>query len=62
MGGFLDGRLTLGQAANLAALPCIAFLDELGLLRIPMPYDQQDLASDLQTLRVVFPGQTPPKS
>ena len=59
VGLFLDGRLTLGRAANLAGLPRIAFLDELGRRRIPMPYDEQDIAADLQTLREVFPGQKP---
>ena len=62
VGLFLDGRLTLGRAANLANLSRIAFLDELGRRRIPMPYDEQDLAADLQTLREVFPGQAPQNS
>lgn len=59
VGMFLDGRLTLGLAASLAGLPRIAFLDELGRRRIPMPYDEEDLASDIQTLREMFPGRPP---
>lgn len=59
VGLFLDGRLTLGLAANLAGLPRIAFLDELGRRRIPMPYDEEQLAADVQTLREVFPERPP---
>jgi predicted HTH domain antitoxin len=55
VGLFLDGRLTSGRAASLAGLSKIAFLDELGRRRIPMPYDERDLAADVQTLREVFP-------
>ena len=59
VGLVLEGRLTLGRAAGLAGLSKIAFLEELGRRRIPMPYDEQDIAADLQTLREVFPGQKP---
>jgi predicted HTH domain antitoxin len=55
----LDGRLTLGRAAGLAGLSKIAFLEELGRRRIPMPYDEQDLTADLLTLREVFPNREP---
>ena len=43
----LGGRLTLGQAAELAGLSKIAFLEELGRRRIPMPYDELDLRADV---------------
>ena len=56
VGLFIDGRLTSGRAASLAGLSKIAFLDELGRRRIPMPYDERDLEADLQTLREIFPG------
>jgi predicted HTH domain antitoxin len=59
VGLFLDGRLTAGGAAALAAQSKIAFLDELGRRRIPMPYDEKDLASDVQTLREIFPPRDP---
>jgi len=59
VGLVLDGRLTLGRAAGLAGLSKIAFLEELGRRRIPMPYDEQDLKADLLTLREVFPNSAP---
>lgn len=61
VGLLLDGRLTLGRAAGLAGLTKPAFLDELGRRRIPMPYDERDLAAELQTLREMLPG-APPKT
>jgi predicted HTH domain antitoxin len=61
VGLFLDGRLTSGHAAHLAGLSKIAFLDELGRRRIAMPYDEQDLATDLQTLRELFPDRDAPQ-
>ena len=51
VGLFLDGRLALGRAAGLAGQTKIAFLDELGRRRVPMPYDEKDLAADVETLR-----------
>ena len=59
VGLVLDGRLTLGCAAGLAGLSKIAFLEELGRRRIPMPYDEQDLEADRLTLREVFPIRKP---
>jgi predicted HTH domain antitoxin len=43
----------------LAGLSKIAFLEELGRRRIPMPYDEQDLQADVLTLREVFPDREP---
>ena len=60
VGLVLEGRLTLGRAAGLAGLSKIAFLEELGRRRIPMPYDEQDLQADLITLRELFPGSEHP--
>jgi predicted HTH domain antitoxin len=59
VGLVLDGRLTLGRAAGLAGLSKIAFLEELGRRRLPMPYDERDLEADLLTLREVFPAGKP---
>lgn len=59
VGLVLEGRLTLGRAAGLAGLSKIAFLEELGRRRIPMPYDEQDLQADLISLREVFPSGGP---
>ena len=56
VGLFLDGRLTSGRAASLAGFSKTTFLEELGRRRIPMPYDEMDLAADLETLREIFPG------
>ena len=56
VGLVLDGRLTLGRAAGLAGLSKIAFLEELGRRRIPMPYDEEDLQADLMSLREVLPN------
>jgi predicted HTH domain antitoxin len=61
VGLLLDGRLTLGRAATLAGLSKISFLEELGRRRIPVPYDEQDVAADVQTLRELFPDRDSPK-
>ncbi len=62
VGLLLDGRLTLGRAAGLAGFSKIAFLEELGRRRIPMPYDEQDLKADVLALREVFPNREPRQS
>jgi predicted HTH domain antitoxin len=49
----------LGRAAGLAGLSKIAFLEELGRRRIPLPYDEQDVQADVLTLREVFPDREP---
>jgi predicted HTH domain antitoxin len=59
VGLVLEGRLTLGRAAVLAGLSKIAFLEELGRRRIPMPYDERDLRADSTTLRELLPGREP---
>lgn len=56
LGLYLDGRLTAGNAAQLAGLSRLAFLEELGRRRIPQPYDETDLAEDVRTLRELAPG------
>ena len=53
LGLYIDHKATLGQAARLAGMSRPAFLDALGERRIPIHYDEADLASDLQTLHVL---------
>ena len=60
LGLYLDGRLTAGSAARLAGLTRLAFLEELGRRRIPLPYDEADLAEDARALRELYPGQPSP--
>ena len=56
-GLFMDGRLTLGQAGSALGLSKPQFMDLLGQRGIPMPYDVDDLESDLKTLDKLFPKQ-----
>lgn len=56
-GLFMDGRLTLGQAGNALGLSRPEFLQLPGQRHIPMPYDVDDLESDLKTLDWLFPKQ-----
>lgn len=57
IGLFMDGRLTLGQAGSALGLSKPQFMDLLGQRGIPMPYDVDDLESDLKTLDKLFPKQ-----
>ena len=50
LGMYADGRLTLGQAAELASLPQPAFLKELGKRSIPVHYGPRDLDVDLEAI------------
>jgi len=49
LGLFLDGRVTLGQAASTAGLSQSEFLHQLGQRRIPVHYDQADAMADVAT-------------
>lgn len=60
VGLLMDGRLTLGQAARLAGLSKPVFLDELGRRRIPVPWDETDLAADAETLQMLSRAARPP--
>jgi predicted HTH domain antitoxin len=51
LGMFLDRRVTLGQGAAIAGLSQSDFLHELGARRIPVHYDEDDLAADVITAR-----------
>ena len=57
IGLFMDGRLTLGQAGSALGLSKPQFMDLLGQRGIPVPYDVDDLESDLKTLDKLFPKQ-----
>ena len=53
LGLYVDGKLTVGRAAQLAGIAKSAFLDELGKRQIAVRYDSEDLASDLRTLNIL---------
>ena len=53
LGLFVDRKATLGQASRLAGVSRPAFIDILGARRIPMHYDEEDLESDLESLRLL---------
>lgn len=48
-----QGRLTLGQASQLAKMPQLRFQHLLASRDIPVHYDEQDFADDLATLRTL---------
>lgn len=50
IGLYVDRRVTLGRAAELARISKPAFLDELGRRQISINYDLDDLEGDLQTM------------
>jgi predicted HTH domain antitoxin len=55
IGLYVDRRVTLGRAAEIAGISKPAFLDALGQRRIPINYDLADLASDLKTIQRLRP-------
>ena len=48
---FVEDRLTLAQAARLAAMNRLAFQGELAAREIPQHYGEEELAGDLAVLR-----------
>lgn len=48
-----QGRLTLGQASQLAKMPQLRFQYLLASRDIPVHYDEQDFADDLAALRTL---------
>ena len=48
-----QGRVTLGQASQLAKMPQLRFQHLLASRDIPVHYDEQDFADDLATLRTL---------
>lgn len=51
LGMYASNRVTLGRAAEIAGLTQLAFQRELGQRHIPLHYDRDDLAVDLQAVR-----------
>lgn len=50
IGLFVSEEATLGQAAQIAAMPQAEFLRELGRRRIAIHYGPEELAEDLRTV------------
>lgn len=50
IGLFVSEEATLGQAAQIAALPQATFLRELGRRRISIHYGPEELAEDLRAV------------
>ncbi len=51
LGLYMDRRVTLGQAADIAGLPQSEFRRLLGRLGVAIQYDLEDLDHDLAVLR-----------
>ena len=56
IGLYVDQRVTLGRAAEIAGTSKPAFLDVLGKRRIPINYDLADLESDVETIASLRSG------
>jgi predicted HTH domain antitoxin len=52
VGIYSSGRVTMGTAAEVAHLSVPAFQQELGRRRIPVNYDLEELAHDIQALDI----------
>lgn len=50
IGLYVDNKVTLGQAAEIAQMTQTAFLKVLGTHRIPIHYGVEDLEADLRTM------------
>jgi predicted HTH domain antitoxin len=51
VGLFSDRKVTLGRGAEIAGIPQVEFMRELGRRKIPMHYDIEDFEEDLRTLK-----------
>ncbi len=51
LGMYASDRATLGRAADIAGLTQLDFQRELGRRQIPLHYDRDDFAADLQVVR-----------
>ena len=51
LGLFVDRRVTLGQAAEVAGMSQGEFLRELGRRRISVHYEESDALADIATVR-----------
>lgn len=56
IGLYVDQRVTLGRAAEIAGISKPGFLDVLGKRRVPINYDVADLESDLETIASLRSG------
>jgi predicted HTH domain antitoxin len=54
VGLFVSNEVTLGQGAEIAKISQSDFMRELGSRKIPMHYDEEDLAEDMETIRTVL--------
>lgn len=50
IGAFAGEEITLGQAAEIAGISQTKMMQELSRRRIPLHYDQEEFAQDLQTI------------
>ena len=50
-----QGKLSLGQAGQALGLSKPALIDAIGGRKLPMPYDEEDAAKDLETIRRLWP-------
>lgn len=51
LGMYASDRVTLGRAAEIAGMTQLDFQRELGRRQIPLHYDRDDFATNLQTVR-----------
>ena len=50
-GLYADHQVTMGQAAKIAGIPYVRFMEELGRRKICMNYGMADLLQDIETVR-----------
>lgn len=55
VGLFADGKAFLGKAAEIAGIPCVDFMKELGRRHLPLHDSMEDLREDVGTLRGNLP-------
>ena len=53
VGLFSDWKITLGRGAEIAGIPQVEFMRELGRRQIPMHYTVEDLEEDLKTIEAL---------
>lgn len=52
---YAEHRLSIGQAAEMAGIPLVKFMDLLCLLNVPVTeYGEEELADDLETIAHVL--------
>jgi predicted HTH domain antitoxin len=55
VGLFADGKASLGKAAEIAGVPYLDFMRELGRRHIPLHTSVEDLRDDVDSLRRNLP-------